>query len=416
MTRVLIVDDNTFVREQLRAIIEQEPGFAIVGEARNGREAVDAVLSVAPDVVVMDVDMPVMDGIEATRHIMEQRPTPILIHTSSAISRRRNLPFEAIRIGALDIIQKPALYPLGNRERREFLARIAMLAGIHVYRRPVRHGAGETDSATPSADGSVPVGAVGQRDEFASKDAPWPKDAAGSRDAVVQKDGAAALRDAEHLSHVSTSQRGFLHEARPITAHAPHAAECSVAPRLLAMGASTGGPRALADLFRALPPMLPFPILLVQHIGSAFVQNFVDWLQSLTSVQIRIAVDGEPLMPNTLYVSPGSHHLAVQAPFHIRLDDGEPVHSCKPSVDVLFHSVEHVLGAQAVGVLLTGIGQDGAEGLRGMRAAGAVTIAQNEESAVVFGMPRRAIELNGASYTGDVDDIADAITRLFGVG
>jgi two-component system chemotaxis response regulator CheB len=231
----------------------------------------------------------------------------------------------------------------------------------------------------------------------------------------VVKDASAVPRDADHVVHGSVLHHG-VHGVRPITAHAPHVSECVAAPRLLAMGASTGGPRALADLFRALPPMLPFPILLVQHIGSAFVQNFVDWLQSLTSVQIRIAVDGEALVPNTLYVSPGSHHLAVQAPFHVRLDDGEPVHSCRPSVDVLFHSVEHVLGAQAVGVLLTGIGQDGAEGLRGMRAAGAVTIAQNEESAVVYGMPRRAIELNGASYTGDIDDIADAITRLFGMG
>lgn len=398
MTRVLIVDDNTFVREQLRALIEHEPGFAIVGEARNGREAVDAVLTVAPDVVVMDVDMPVMDGIEATRHIMEQRPTPILIHTSSAISRRRNLPFEAIRIGALDIIQKPAMYPLGDRERREFLARIAMLAGIHVYRRPNRH-------ATPES--VLPGGGVASDGAVAS--------GGGVPGGVATADHAPTTQEMD-ASGALEQHHAVLHGVRPITAHAPQAGECATVPRVLAMGASTGGPRALADLFRVLPPVLPFPILLVQHIGAAFVQNFVDWLQSLTSVQIRIAAHGEVLAPNTLYVSPGTHHLAMQAPFNIRLDDGEPVHSCRPSVDTLFASVEHVLGAHAVGVLLTGIGQDGAEGLRRMRDAGAVTIAQNEESSVVFGMPRRAIELHGASYTGDIDDIAAAIVRLFGMG
>jgi two-component system chemotaxis response regulator CheB len=203
--------------------------------------------------------------------------------------------------------------------------------------------------------------------------------------------------------------------ARPITSMQPPRIDGGTPPRLLAVAASTGGPRALAELFRSLPPMLPFPMMLVQHIGPAFVGSFAEWLQGLTSVQLAIAKDGQPLLPNTCYISPGPVHLALRAPFNIHLEDSEPLHSCKPSADVLFRSVRNVLGAGAVGVLLTGLGSDGAEGLLSMHQAGATTIAQNEESAVVFGMPRRAIEMNAATWTGDIDDIASAITRLFGM-
>jgi two-component system chemotaxis response regulator CheB len=166
-------------------------------------------------------------------------------------------------------------------------------------------------------------------------------------------------------------------------------------------------------MFSLLPPVLPFPILLVQHIGREFLDGFASWLQMFTGVTIRIAEDGEALMPNTCYLSPGDRHLALRSASAVFLDDGPPVNSSRPSADVLFHSVRRAYGAHAVGVLLTGIGRDGAEGLCAMREAGAVTCAQDEKSSVVFGMPRKAIEMKAVSFVGNIEQIAQTITRLF---
>jgi two-component system chemotaxis response regulator CheB len=340
MIRVLIVDDSAFVRAQLRTLLEADARFTVAGEARNGREGVERSAMLRPDLVIMDVEMQGMDGIEATRRIMATDPVPIVIHTSAAISAQRNVPFEALRAGALDILLKPPLYPLPAPEERELLGRLQMLAGIHVFRRPDR--------------------ADIRRDTLASE-------AAG--------DG-------------------------PL-------------PRVLAIAASTGGPRILSELFRALPPMLPFPVLLVQHIGTAFVEGFAEWLQNYTAATVKLASDGEALLPNVCYLSPGDKHLALRSPFNVHLDAGPPLHACRPSGDILFQSVRSVCGARAVGVVLTGIGQDGAEGLRHLATAGAVTIAQDEESCVVFGMPRKAIELGAASFVGDVLAISGAIQRAF---
>jgi two-component system, chemotaxis family, protein-glutamate methylesterase/glutaminase len=346
MTRILIVDDSRFVRDQLRRILTSDPDFHIVGEAGNGKEAVDLAYTLHPDIIIMDVDMPVMDGIAATREIMATKPVPIVIHTSSAVSMRRNLPFEAIRAGALDVQYKPHLYPPEPQEQKEFLTRLHTLSRIHVFRRAPRE----------SPPASLPV--------------IYP--------APVREPGAM--------------------------------------PKLLAVAASTGGPKALSDMFRALPPVLPFPMLVVQHIGPAFVQGLAEWLQTFTSVRIKLASNGEPLAQNTCYLSPGSIHLAVRSPLNIHLDDSPPVNSCKPSGDVLFRSVCKICGTQSVGVVLTGIGQDGAAGLQLLHDAGAVTFAQNEESSVVFGMPRKAIELKAVSYSGDIDEISLAIQRVFRMG
>jgi len=345
MTGVLIVDDSLFVREQLKNIIAGDSELVVVGEASNGREAVASTLALHPHVIIMDVDMPDMDGIEATKQIMCERPTPILIHTSSAISKSRNLPFEAIQSGGLDIIEKPELYPFPEDERREFLNRLVMLSRIHVFRRPASAG-----HSTHSFQGPSTLSTMQQRKNI---------------------------------------------------------------PKALAIGASTGGPKALAELFRLLPPVLPFPVLLVQHIGARFVEGFAEWLQLSTAVQIRLAVQFEPLLPNTCYLSPGNQHLTVRAPFNIFLDSSEPIHSCRPSVDVLFESMQRLFGPNAIGVLLTGIGDDGAHGLRSMHQAGAFTLAQDEESSVVFGMPRKAIELHAVSLTGNLEEIATTIQHIF---
>jgi two-component system chemotaxis response regulator CheB len=184
-------------------------------------------------------------------------------------------------------------------------------------------------------------------------------------------------------------------------------------PAILALAASTGGPKALYDIFSALPPFVPFPIMLVQHIGAAFVAGFVEWLQTTTQIQIKVAQHDEPLVPNVCYVAPGGRHLAVRLPHTVLLDDGPPIHSCRPSADILFTSIAKVFGSHAVGVLLTGIGEDGAQGLLDLKQAGAATLVQDEESSVIFGMPKKAIELNAAAAVGNIPQIVAHIKRLF---
>ena len=339
MIKVLIVDDSAFVREQLRRLLLGVSDFLIVGEAINGKLAVEMTQRLRPDVIIMDVDMPVEDGIEATRRIMEDTPTPILIHTSSFISRARNVPFEAIKNGALDIIEKPSVYPFDSAGEKELTNRIRLLAGIKVFRRM------KTKSEETKADTQI-----------------------------------------QH------------------TAHAPH---------VLAIAASTGGPRALYDFFGMLPPFIPFPILLVQHIGANFVLGFIEWLQNTTKIQMKIAQDAEQLLPNVCYVSPGGIHLSLRANGAIHLDDSPAVHSCKPSADILFKGVSTAFGRNAVGIVLTGIGDDGALGLLQMKSSGAITIAQDEESSVVFGMPKKASDIGAVSIVGNIPQIADHVKKLF---
>lgn len=340
MIHLLIADDSPFVREQLRAMLSQHSELTVVGEARHGRECVDLTAQLHPDVIVMDVEMPVMDGIEATRVIMEETPTPILIHTSSFISRSRNVPFEAIRMGAVDIIQKPKLYPLDARSEKEFVSRLKMISGIKVFRR------------------------------LKAKPAP----------------------------------------SQPI---APLVNPSATLPSILGIAASTGGPKVIFDIISSLPRFIPFPIVIVQHIGASFVDGFVEWLQTTTRIQMKVAEHGEPIIANVCYVAPGNSHLRVGENHQIILDDSPPVHSCKPSADVLFSSLCDIYRNRAVGVLLTGIGEDGALGLAELRKRGATTMAQDEESCAVFGMPKRAIELNAAAFVGNASQITEQIMKSF---
>lgn len=340
MIKILLADDSPFVREQLRQIFRNHNDIVVVGEARNGKECVLLNAQLSPNLIIMDVDMPIMDGIEATRIIMEEIPVPIVIHTSSYISKSRNVPFEAIKMGAIDIIEKTKMDLMTPQKEKEFVNRIRLIAGIKVFRRfKVKHEIHPSQTESLSQD--------------------------------------------------------------------------MLPPSVLTIAASTGGPKVIFDIFTQLPPFLPFPTLVVQHIGATFVQGFIEWLQTTTQVQMKIAEHGETLLPNVCYVSPGDVHLAVQVPNQIALLDTPPVHSCKPSADVLFSSISKVYGNTAIGVLLTGIGEDGAFGLYDLRQAGGITIAQDKDSSIVYGMPKKAIEMNAASFVGNVQQITDRIKKLF---
>jgi two-component system chemotaxis response regulator CheB len=344
MIRILIADDSELTRVVLRDLLAQDPGIEVIAEVSDGRCAVDRTAELRPDLVIMDVMMPVMNGLEAVTEIMAATPTPILMLSASADPQDSSGAFAAIRLGALDVVAKPSgvisqsFSQIAERliERVKSLSRIRV---IHHYR----------------STRSKPV--------------------------------AAAL----------------LAEPPPTETR-----------RLLAIGASTGGPKAVMQLLQGLPRNFEAAVLVVQHISDGFAPGFADWLNRETSLSVRVAADGDRLQPGQVLVAPNGVHMTVRHN-RVALEQSAAVQSCRPSVDVLFRSLaEQGLGRECVAVLLTGMGSDGAGGLAELRQGGAHTIVQDEASCVVFGMPRAAIERRAAVQVLPLERIAAVVRSLCG--
>jgi len=319
--RLLVVDDSTTVRAVLRRLFARTADIRLVAEAANGDEAVAAVLRERPDVVLMDVEMPVMDGYTATQRIMAERPTPIIILTSRANRDQVHTALEATRCGAVELFAKPES-PAGWEELVQTLPR--------------------------------------------------------------------AVRTASLLASRLTRRSAGTVQVPPLPALA--AAEI----RYVAVGASTGGPHALHELLAPLPPHPPATILVVQHITAGFETGLADWLASTLSRDVRIARDGEEAAAGTVRIAPQGAHLHLDADGCLRLGDGPPRNGHRPSADELLLSCAAHHARRAAGIVLTGMGRDGAEGLAELRARGGFTVVQDEASSVVFGMPRAALERGAA--------------------
>lgn len=340
--RILVVEDSPVVCELLLYILNGDPQLQVIGVAGDGEEAVAQAQRLRPDVIVMDIHLPKLDGFAATRQIMERAPTRIVMATATADPKEVAASFRAIEAGALALLAKPT--GLGQPDfaasAQELVQTVKLMSEVQVVKR-------------------------------------WPRRAGVT---------------------------------------APAAAAIGAAPppvRLVAIGASTGGPLALQALLAGLIRPLPVPILIVQHISDGFVAGFVDWLASSTHYGVRVAVGGEWPQPGLAYVAPSGHHLQLHANGSIALVDGPPEHGVCPAVAALFRSVTAVHGAASIGILLTGMGRDGALELKAMRAAGALTIAQDRESSVVFGMPGEAMLLDAACYALSPDKIAVMLGDLF---
>ncbi|MCA9516751.1 MAG: chemotaxis-specific protein-glutamate methyltransferase CheB [Myxococcales bacterium] len=342
--RVLVAEDSATVRARLVEVLRADAGIEVVGEARDGREAVALCSALRPDVLTVDMMMPIMTGLAATEHIMAYCPTPILVVSSSINRAELFETYEALAAGAVDVLEKPTgEEPVGEWETR-FLAAVRMVARIKVITHP-RARLRDVGGPPPTA--------------------PFPRPGASPRAAI-------------------------------------------------AIGASTGGPGAVLEVLRGLGPDFPLPILLVIHIGAPFGAAFADWLDGLSPLRVRTPVEGEALPPRgrgVVFLAPPEQHLVLRGG-RLGLTDAPPRHSCRPSVDVLFESVAGELGASAVGCLLTGMGNDGAAGLLAMRAAGATTIAQDEATSAVYGMPREAARIGAASRILALEAIPPALARL----
>jgi two-component system chemotaxis response regulator CheB len=355
MIRCLVADDSRVFRAILRAILCRARNVEIVGEASDGDEAVRKVLELRPDVVTMDVRMPGKDGLAAIAEIMRRAPTPVIVVSAEAGPERQELSFQALQLGAVEVLGKPRTDGQGRfeREAEEIRGAVQAVAGLDLRARPAR----------PAGRGGR--GAPARTPAAAPARTPWP----------------------------------------PLTLGT------GAPPRAVGVAASTGGPAALARILAGLPAGYALPILIVQHIARGFERGLAHWLDQESPLDVRLAVQGDPLRPGTVYVAPDGQHLGV-AGDRVDLSDGAPVRGFRPSGTRLFESLAREYGAGAAGVILSGMGDDGADGLRAIRDRGGYTAAQGQASSVVFGMPRAAIDRGAASVTLELDDIAGALTRL----
>lgn len=339
--RVLVADDSLTVRRRLCEVLAAHPGFEVVGEAADGKQAIEHCRRLRPDIITMDMMMPVMSGLAATEYIMAHCPTPILVVSASINRGELFKTYDALAAGAVDVLDKPLGDEIDGDWEQRFLSSVKIAARIRVITHP--------------------------RARLAAR--------AGA--------GAAGL------------------------------AVGSATSRLIALGASTGGPGALVDVLGALHAPLRVPVLVVLHINETFAGAFADWLDAQTPHRVAYARDGEPLAGTAgrITVAPPGHHL-VLADGHLHLNQGPERHSCRPAVDCLFESLAGECGSTTAAALLTGMGRDGARGLLAIRQAGGHTIAQDEASSVVYGMPREAVALGAAARVLPLAEIGPALATL----
>ena len=344
MIKVLVVEDSPVVREFLVKILGADPGIQVIGTANDGEQALEAVARQRPDVVTMDIHMPRLDGLQATRRIMETYPTPIVIVSGSTDPREVATTFRALEAGAVAVLRRPAGigHPDHAATASELLRTVTLMSEVKVIKR-------------------------------------WPK--AGRQSQVPRP----AVKN-----------------------HAP--AEAKV--KIIAIGASTGGPPVLQTILAALPGDFPAPVLIVQHMAAGFTQGFVQWLAQTSNLPVHLAAHDEHIRPGHVYVAPDEFQMRPERSGKIVLTKDEPENGMRPSVSYLLRAVAETHGRDVVAGLLSGMGRDGAEELKLLKESGAVTFVQDENSSVVHGMPGAAIKLGAATLVLPPEEIATTLARL----
>ena len=349
--KVLVVDDSALVRRLLSAMLMRAPGIQVVGTASDPYAAREKIKSLNPDVITLDVEMPRMDGITFLENLMRLRPMPVVM-VSSLTQRGADVTLRALELGAIDFVAKPRIDIAGTLEdyENELIAKVRVAAQARVLPRSAKR-AREIDERN-------------------------------STSAVVP----------------ALSARTMLRTTE----------------RIVAIGASTGGTEAIREMLEEMPPDAP-AIIISQHIPAAFSKSFADRMNRSSPMAVCEAQDGQQILPGHAYVAPGDRHILVVrdgARYLCRLSSGPQVNRHRPSVDVMFRSVAQNVGPNAVGVLLTGMGDDGARGLKEMLDAGAGTIAQDEASSVVWGMPGSAVKIGAAAHVLPLHQIAAQVLAL----
>lgn len=342
--RVLVTDDSAFMRKMISEILSKDPAIEVIGTARDGADAVAKVLSLKPQVVTLDVEMPIMDGFAALTRIMKEQPTPVVM-ISSLTQAGAEATIRCLGAGAVDFVGKP------------------------------------------SGSISLDIEKVGQ--EIAAK---------------VKM--AARVRMSAHVPAPAVAPKPFLPSPR-----VPVPGGATLTPRVLVIGSSTGGPRALQTLLPALPGDLDVPIVVVQHMPSGFTAALAKRLDEACNYEVREAATGDFLRPGLALVAQGGKHLEFGIDGRARLTDTPPVHNVRPSVDVTVASLVQAYGARTMAVLLTGMGEDGARGLKAVRRLGGITFAEDPSTCVVYGMPKSAVEMDAVDHLLPLHAMAQAIVE-----
>ena len=357
--RVLIADDSAFMRKVLHSILLAEPGFEVAGEARDGREAVSQSEALKPDVITMDINMPHVDGLQATEQIMSTNPRPIVV-VSSESKEGAEITLKALQLGAIDFVAKPnsGVDLDMSSVRDELVRKLRVAAKVRVVRTASRTKVGhEVANSAPRTEPGV---------------TPGPK-TESIRAAVPAK-----------------SNGKF---------------------PLVVIAASTGGPATLMKFLPAFPREFPGALLIVQHMPGAFTAQFSQQLSDTCAIRVKEAEAGEILALGTAYICPGSHHMRVSATGRVTLDDGPRILGYRPCADVTLESAAEYAGPLSIGVVMTGMGNDGVRGAQVMKSAGGYIIAQDESTSVIFGMNAEAIRNGVVDQVLPIENIFNAIEK-----
>ena len=389
--RVLVVDDSAFFRRRVTEILEQNSRLEVIGSANDGREAVEKAKSLRPDVITMDIEMPVMNGIDAVKEIMRSAPCPILMF-SSLTHEGATATLNALEAGAADFLPKKFEDIARNRDEAVKTLQDRVLAIANDT------GARSTRAATPPPS-------------------PTPRSSTPSTRSTSARDSSGSALD--RIRQRSEQRQRQRDEATAPASVAPTSSlSINRAYQILAIGTSTGGPVALQKILTQLPADFPYPIVMVQHMPAAFTKAFSQRLDGLCKVRVKEAEDGDVLRPGQAYLAPGGKQMIVDgtssnARLRIKEDNSGRV-TYKPSVDITFASLSKLFGGKVLGVILTGMGADGREGSRMLKQKGATIWAQDEASCVVYGMPQAVASAGISSRSISLNEMAKAIIKEVG--
>jgi two-component system chemotaxis response regulator CheB len=347
--KVVLVDDSATSRQMLLGLFQDSSDVQVIGTGFNGLDAVALVKRLHPDVLIMDINMPKLDGLEATKRIMREAPTPIVLISGSRIAKDMDLTFKALRAGALTVLNKPGL---NDREAcRQIVKTVRLMAEVPV----IHHWRTRDASQRPSS----PTIAADQSEQL---------------ERLAQQD----------LSEI----------------------------QVVGIAASTGGPSALLTVLSGLPEKFPLPVLVVQHITEGFASGLAQWLRTQLLMEVVVASHGDALKPGTVFLAPDDYHLQVDQRKCIQLSKDAAYKGLRPSANNLLASLAGVYGSRALGIILTGMGDDGSDGAQVLHTAHGLVITQDEQSSVVYGMPREALLRNAADYVLSLEQIASVLARL----
>ncbi len=364
--RVLVVDDSAFMRKAISMMLESDPSIKVIGTARNGEEGVEKTRLLKPDLVTMDIEMPRMDGLTALREIMAKNPVPVMM-ISSITTEGAQATLDALEMGAVDFIPKQMSY--------------------------------------------VSLDIVKIRDELIAKI----KDITRRKHLLMSRFRTRRI-SRQHAESRQIRPSGVTVLRQPGLVSGPVVKKYDHMINIIAVGASTGGPLALQAVIPRLPRNLPVGAVIAQHMPPAFTKSLAERLNSTSQVMVREAVNGEPLEPGSVLLCPGGQHLTVRKQgvrTHVYVSDQPTETLYHPCVDILMRSVAEAFGRFSMGVILTGMGNNGAAGLAEIKRQGGIIIAQDENSSVVYGMPRAAIEAGLADHISPIDDVAQHILNYF---